>query len=72
MTSKHPKPISRYSLGERKHTPRKAVIYAQVWAVGCWTYHNEEKIRFKTLGEARTWASKHGFDGIHVDLNGDR
>lgn len=66
--NKHPKPVGRYSLGERKPTVRKAVIHCNVWKIGCWTYHQEEKVKFKKLDDARAWASKHGYDGIHVEL----
>lgn len=70
MSKSHPKPIGsvgRYSLGKGKPT-RKAIIHVNVWKVGAWTYHQEEKVKFRNLADARSWASKHGFDGIKVEI----
>jgi hypothetical protein len=62
MANKHPRP-----LGKGKAT-RPAIIFKNIWVPGCWTYHDEEKVRFGKLDEARAWASKHGFNGIWVEL----
>lgn len=80
MTNKNPKALSsadpqpkrstitRYSPQVRKRDRRKATIHCNVWKIGCWTYHQEEKVKFKNLDQSRDWAKKHGYDGIHVEL----
>jgi hypothetical protein len=62
-------PASRYAPQKRKHDPRKATIHCNVWKTDYWTYHQEEKVKFKKLDQARDWAKKHGYDGIWIQLH---
>lgn len=64
-----PKPVNR----ERLKTPTKggakrpATIYVDMWAPKgrrLWTYLHGERFQFDNSASARSWASKHGFDGV--------
>lgn len=46
----------------------KAQIYVDIWVKKVWTYHNERKLTFTKLCDAREWASKQGFDGIQIHI----
>lgn len=46
--------------------PHKLVVYYQLWTKKRWTFHHDRRIDFKTLAEARAFASKNGYDGISV------